>query len=575
MSSAGVGSQWRILLALFFAFYRGPTAWRAWSVTAGLTLLTVLQVLLAVAINRFLRTLFDAFEARALEQLPQLTGHFALLLTAVVAVTGAHLWVKRVWQLAWRQFLTERFLAHWLEKGHYHRLRHLTNAADNPDARIAEDARIATEVAIELFHSLLYSMLSIALFAEILWRITLDLDYGPPGLMILLALLYAGIGSLIGWYLGLPLSRATHRLQTAEADFRFALAHVREKSEAIAIAQGERHERNLVARLFASLAQAWRAQTRGYFGIVAFSTAYGTLLPVFPLLVLASPYITGAITLGLLMQAAQAFERLTNALSWPINNQGEIARCRASIERLTQLWENLEQLDAQDQLCPLDAPCVSATTVTALTVEHLTLTTLNGQNLLADFSATAPPHALTIWALPEEGKLPLLKSLAGLWSWGSGRILYPEGATIAIVPLRPYLPEGTLLAALTYPNDPTPRAREALEAALVDLHLEPFRSRLDQREDWNRTLPPLKQRQLALVRLVLSDATWWVIECDHWPDPLVLEAIAYACRTRAQPPSVVIVTAHDTTSSPHSSATAPQPTNHADQPRSHAQSSDG
>lgn len=544
MSAKAARSHWRIWLALFFAFYRGETAWRAWTVTVGLIVLTVAQVLLAVALNHFMRLLFDAFENRALTQLPELIWRFAALLIAIVAVTSAHLWIKRAWQLAWRQFLTERFIAHWLDKGHYHRLRHLTDAADNPDARIAEDARIATEVAIELFHSLLYSLLSITLFADILWQITLDLDYGPPGMMILLALLYAGTGSGIGWLLGLPLTHATDRLQSREADFRFALAHVREKSEAIAIARGEHHERQLAARLFAWLAQAWRAQTRGYLGIVTFSTAYGTLLPVFPLLVLATPYILGTISLGLLMQAAQAFERLTSALSWPINNQGEIARCRASIERLTHLWENLQQLDKQDRICPLDAPCVRAAAVSALTVEHLTLTTLGGQTLLADFSATAPPHRLTVWKVPEEGKLPLMKSLAGLWSWGSGRILYPEGETVAILPIRPYLPEGTLLAALTYPNEPTPSTRAALEAALRDLHLEPFVPRLEQREDWNRTLPPVKQRQLALVRLVRTPAAWWVVECDHWPDPLVLEALAYTRRTLEKTPGVVIVTAH-------------------------------
>jgi len=61
-----------------------------------------------------------------------------------LAITAAHLWIKRRWQLSWRAFLTDAFLTHWLERGYYHRLRHLPEHADNPDARIAEDIRIAS-----------------------------------------------------------------------------------------------------------------------------------------------------------------------------------------------------------------------------------------------------------------------------------------------------------------------------------------------------------------------------------------------------------------------------------------------
>jgi putative ATP-binding cassette transporter len=66
---------------------------------------------------------------------------------------------------------------------------------------------------------------------------------------------------------------------------------------------------------------------------VSFSTGYGTLLPVFPILIAAPRFIAGTLTLGMLMQAAQAFQRLTSALSWPVDSLGELARCRASAER--------------------------------------------------------------------------------------------------------------------------------------------------------------------------------------------------------------------------------------------------
>jgi len=526
--------EWRPFLALLFAYYRrGPTAVAAWVLTLTLILLTVGQVQMALEVNRFLRALFDALEARALEQIEPLGLRFLLILTALLAITAAHLWIKRRWQLSWRAFLTDAFLTHWLERGHYHRLRHLPEHADNPDARIAEDIRIATEVAIQLFHSLLYSLLSIALFADILFHLTTSFADLPPGMMVWLALAYAGLGSILGWLLGWPLARATNQLQSREADFRFALGRVREKSEAIALAQGERFERRRAADLFGRLARAWSSQTWGYLGLVTFSTAYNTLMPVFPLLVLASPFMTGAITLGLLMQAAQAFERLTAALSWAIDNQGEIARCRASLERLALLWANLQTLEERDHYCPLDEVCVTENEEERLVIDHLTLATPKGAVLLTDFSASCGRGETATWHVPEGGVMPLLKAIAGLWPWGSGHIRLPAGKQVAILPARPFLPEGSLAAALTYPDlEPvTPERRAQLVALLNELALAPFADRLGDQEDWNRTLPLARQRQMALVRLLINPAPWWVVEIDPAHDgPLMAQLSGYAAR---------------------------------------------
>lgn len=534
--------EWRELLTLFFGYYRHrPTAPLAWGWTAALVLLTVAQVRMALEINRFLRALFDAFEARALEAVEPLTWRFLLILVTLLAVSAVHLWVKRRWQRSWRAYVTDVLLAHWLERGHYHRLRHLPDPVDNPDARIAEDVRIATEVGIQLFHSLLYSLLSITLFADILFAITRELDYGPPGLMVWLALGYASVGSLLGWLLGWPLARATNRLQSREADFRFALARVREKSEAIALAQGETYERSRTARLFAGVTHAWHRQTWGYLGIVTFSTGYGTLMPVFPLIVLAPPYITGAISLGLLMQAVQAFERLTSALSWAIDNQGEIARCRASLERLALLWTNLCALDERDGYCPLDEVCVTDYDEEVLAVDHLTLTTPKGIVLLSDFSGACRRGEQVTWQVPESGVMPLLKAIAGLWPWGSGHIRIPTGERVAILPARPYLPEGTLTAALTYPAPPTEERRARLIALMEAFGTAPFAVRLDDREDWNRTLPLAKQRQLALVRLLVEPAPWCVIEVDAAHDAQLVELLTRFCARHAPTMGVVLV----------------------------------
>ncbi len=523
----GMTASQRAFWQVAGGYYRGRGAWRAWGLVLALTALTVAQVALAWRINAFQRTLFDALEWRDFVTVREQAVVFAVLLVLIVLVTALHLVVKRHWQLRWREHITEQLLAHWLERGHHHRLRHLPDAADNPDARISEDVRIATEVSIELMHSLLYSLLSIVVFAEVLWHLTVNgAGFGLPGLMVWLAIGYASVGTLLGWLLSRPLTHATHALQSREADFRFTLARARDKSEAVALAGGETFERASAAARFRAVAHSWWQQTRAYAGLVSFSTGYGTLLPVFPLLVLAWPYIQGMITLGLMMQAAQAFERLTAALSWPVGNMGEIARCRASIERIGALWLNLTALDERDAMCPLDAPCVQEDeAASGLTVHHLTLATPRGATFLHDFSATAPPGGITLWGVPPSAAAPLMKALAGLWSWGHGHITYPRGARLAFLPLRPYLPEGTLAAALAYPHREEVFSLSPLQEALTAVGASELIPRLTESEDWNRTLTPEQQRRVALARLLLDPPSWVILEATSAHDPVVTLAL--------------------------------------------------
>ena len=164
--------------------------------------------------------------------------------------------------------------------------------------------------------------------------------------MVPLAFAYAALGSTLGWMIGRPLVRTTNALQTAEATFRFGLSRARENTEAIALMHGEPMERAGSSARFGQIVREWNRQSLAYMGLVSFGTGYGALLPVFPILIAAPQYIRGAMSLGVLMQAAQAFQRLTSALSWPVDNIGEIARCRASADRVLSLYEDMQQLDA-------------------------------------------------------------------------------------------------------------------------------------------------------------------------------------------------------------------------------------
>jgi len=284
------------LLRLAAAWWSGERKWQVRGAILLLVLLTVAQIGLAIWISYWNRDLFDALERRSHAELLRLVGLFVLIFALTMGVTALHLYVKRWIQLDWRRWLTALLLDHWLAHGHLYRLQLSGGEHDNPDGRIAEDIRIATEVAVALAHSLLYSLLILGSFIDILLSVSGSAQLpgtsiAVPGYLVVAAFVYAGAGALLGLMLGRPLIRSTNRLQTVEADLRFGLAQAREHAEPITLLHGEPHARREAVRLFDAVGRGWDRQTLAYLGIVSFSTGYGTLLPVFPILLAAPQYI--------------------------------------------------------------------------------------------------------------------------------------------------------------------------------------------------------------------------------------------------------------------------------------------
>ena len=284
--------------SLAAAYWRSEHKWRVRAVTLLLFVLTLGQVGLSVWGSYWHRALFDALESRSVRGVLVQVGVFALIFIISIAVTAVHLVVKRRLQLDWRHWLTDQLIHRWMEEGRHYRLLHSAGEHDNPDGRIAEDIRIATEAAIGLGHSLVFSVLTLVMFIDILWAISGSVrlpgtSLEVPGYLVPLAFLYAVAGSGLGWIFGRPLVRSTNALQTAEANFRYGLARVREHAETIVLTHGEPMERSHAARRFRQISREWDRQSLAFMGLVSFSTAYGALLPVFPILVAAPQFIAG------------------------------------------------------------------------------------------------------------------------------------------------------------------------------------------------------------------------------------------------------------------------------------------
>ena len=215
--------------------------------TVFLIILTVFQMGIAVVITEWNAALFDDLEQRSMTGLITQIGLLVLIFIANIAITTLHLIVKRRLLIGWRLWLTEKVISKWMHSGRHYQLTFMSKGDyDNPDGRIAEDIRIATEEAIALGHSLFYSLLLLGSFTEILWRLsgTVVVDLGfftltVAGYLVWISIIYAVCASILGWWMGKSLTAATNVRQSQEANYRRGLIKVQENSQAIALIQGE------------------------------------------------------------------------------------------------------------------------------------------------------------------------------------------------------------------------------------------------------------------------------------------------------------------------------------------------
>lgn len=513
MSAAGDHPRFfRDFLRLGGGFWlRGPQRWSARGWTAAMVLLCIAQVALAIRLNAWTADLFDALERRSMDRFLTQIGVFAAIVAGLVLSNAFHMVARRRVNFAWREWLTARVVADWMTEARHYQVGQIPGDHDNPDGRIAEDVRIATEFAVDLAHTLLYASLLLIAFVGVLWYLSGTVEvfgFALPGHMVAFSVAYAAAGSTLAFLLGRPLVRATDLRQSREADLRFGLVRARESAEAIALARGEALQRGRLARLFDAIGPAWAAQTQGLARLTGFSAGYIALAPVFPILVATPRFIAGTITLGVLMQTAQAFQQVTAALSWPVDNLQRIAEWRASVERVLALEGGIRIVAAEAARQGPDAIVLDRAPGVGIGAVSLCVATPDGTALLSDITVEVGPGERVLVEGDADAAQALFRVLGGIWPWGRGTVRLPPDGALAAVGERPYLPEATLQEAIAFPRPAAAHLREAVERALLVTGLGGLIARLEERADWSNVLGTLEMQRLAFARLLLQRPRW-------------------------------------------------------------------
>ncbi len=484
--------------------------------------LTILQIVIAVVITEWSANLFNALEQRSMSGVLTQVGLIILIFVANIAVTVTHFKIKRTLQLDWRNWLTTKLIAQWMTDGRHYLVTHIQNnedAHDNPDGRIAEDVRIATESAIDLAHSLIFCSLLLISFSKILWTlsgvVTLNLgviEIPIYGHLVWLAILYATGASILGWWIGRPLTQATDGRQTVEANFRFGLVNARENSLAISLVHGESTEQTRFYGLFQDIIDAWQRQTTAWSHILMFTSGHSVGLMAFPILISAPRFVLGSISLGGLMQSAQAFQQMASALSWPVDNMAKIAEWRASVERVLGLVHSLNRLEKEIiernphriQRIKTDKPLLHLRDLCVVRLDGVVCVQKMNIQIKAGERILVTGNAFT--------GSKLFKAIVGFWPWGEGLIELPND-DVCFVPPRPYLPIGTLRDAICYPLQESDINQMELEEKLDAVGLSELRETLDVAvNSWDTTLSREQQQRLGAVRLLLQQPKWILLQ---------------------------------------------------------------
>jgi putative ATP-binding cassette transporter len=508
----------RNLWQLARPYWTSEEKWVACGLLAVVVALDLGTVFVSVEINQWQAAFYNSLEKKDQVEFMHLIVKFSVLAGAYIVMAVYQLYLTQMLQIKWRRWLTESYLNQWLGARTYYRMQLMDKATDNPDQRISEDLAGFVSTTLSLTLGLLNATVTLASFLFILWGLSgaFSLQLAGhmlvfPGYLVWVALVYALVGTWCAHLIGRPLVGLNFQRQRVEADFRFSLVRFRENSEGVALYHGESDEHASFMTRFRAVVGNWWEIMRRQKKLTWFQSFYGQLAVIFPYVVVAPRYFSGAIPLGGLMQTASAFGQVQGALSWFIDAYTRLAEWKATVDRLIGFQDSMGQSLHDSAAHP--GVTRARSSGNDIRGEAVRLELPDGRVLLDDANFELQRSQSTlITGVSGSGKSTLFRALAGIWPFGRGTIAVPENARTLFLPQRPYLPVGTLRQVLAYPAGARHFDDAQLHAALRDCELPALGARLDEVQNWALMLSGGEQQRIAFARAMLNRPDWLFLD---------------------------------------------------------------
>ena len=348
------------LLARFWqsasGFWRGRSAWRAWLLVAVLIATVLLQLLTQYGLNFWNRDFFNAIGRKDEAKLWIEALRFAPLAAASLSLTILSVWGRMTMQRTWRAWLSNHLYDYWLENDRYVRLRFMPGDHQSPEFRIAEDARVATDLPIDLVLGLFSAILTAITFIGILWSvgdsliISLDgVTITVPGYLVIAVILYSMLLSAATLLIARHLTRVMEENKRSEAELRSIGTHLRESGEGTALADGKKNGRHTIGAALKAVIAIWRIYCWQLMRLTLITYTSLLITPIVGLLLCTPKYLQGMMTLGEVVQAAAAFVVVQGAFSWFTDNYANLAGWASSANRVASLLLALDEIDRPER----------------------------------------------------------------------------------------------------------------------------------------------------------------------------------------------------------------------------------
>ena len=512
----------------------------AWPFTLGLLILIVGNVAVQYGINVWNRAIFDGIEKRDSATVFYLTAVFFPLAIGSVLLGVAQVYARMGIQRRWRAWLTNSVVTRWLVNGRYYQLNLVEGDHQNPEYRIAEDLRIATDSPVDFIAGVTSALLSAATFIIVLWTIggalTVPIGGYPvtiPGFLVIAAVLYAAIASGSILLIGRRFVQISEEKNQAEAEYRYVLTRVRENGESIALLGGEQEERDGIDKTFAKAMRQWARLAGQHMRTTLVSQGSSLIAPVVPILLCAPKFLDGSMTLGQVMQAASAFAIVQSAFGWLVDNYPRLADWNACARRIASLMMSLDGLERAELGDGFGRITRGETEGEAmLSLNDLSVTLDDGTAVVGETEVVIEPgERLLVAGESGTGKSTLVRAIAGLWPWGGGSVNLHPDRRLFMLPQKPYVPSGTLRRAVAYPGAAEDWTVKEIGEALHKVGLDHLKEKIEEEAPWDQTLSGGEKQRLAFARLLL-----------HNPDIVVLDEATSALDEKSQDKMMDMVT---------------------------------
>jgi putative ATP-binding cassette transporter len=470
-----------------------------------------------IRLNSWNRPFYNALTNKDLPGFLSQLVIFAELAGILLVLNVAQMWLNQTSKVVMRQGLVNDLLDEWLKPKRAFRLSNSGVIGANPDQRLQADAQHLTDLSTDLGIGLLQSTLLLLTFIGVLWALSsgqflpfAGRDFSPPGYLVWCALVYAGAASYLSWRVGRPLIDLNAERYAREADFRFALVRINEHIDGITLYGGEADERDGLNGVFGSVLDISRQIVSAVTRLTWVTAGYGWFTIIAPILVAAPAYFQSQMSFGELMVIVGAFNQVQTALRWFVDNFSNLADWRATLLRVARFrkaimkMDDLGQATSQIQFTEAADPSIK--------IDDLHVASPMGCVMLSQPHAnmTAGERVL-ITGDNGEHKALLFRAVGGLWPWGSGQITHPVRHSIMFMPVRAYIPPGSLRAAVAYPHPSEDYNAPAIVNALAAVGLEHLEPHLEKENRWDRELTDNEKQCVAFARVILQRPRWVVV----------------------------------------------------------------